>query len=624
MKAVAKPSGFFVEQIRISGPGLETAGVAFTDGLNVIAGASDTGKSYLCSLVDFGFGASASPRPIEAAKGYDRVVLRLRARGSDAIHEVERSLTGGDAIVRRVATNGRTIEQRKAAAKHDADDSSTLSAFLLGLSGFEAAKVRKNKKGETRTLSFRDIAFLTVVDETRIISENPPHLSGNPIDSTVEGEVLRLLVTGLQTGNAIVAPKVTTAQGLKAQLEIVQQMISQTEADLSAQQLDPAGVVDELARIDQARADLLKMYEATRTELVGLERQLAERARRLREDESRLVVIEGLAGRFELLERHYASDIERLSTVVEVGTRLEALPTQSCPICGAAPDAHRPEDVAAHFRLQDVQAAAETERGRTEVLLRDLKKVLAELSAEGAGREASRIALQGEIRQLEAKIAVEVQPQAHASAEQLHQQDRRRDTVVRGRALVEQLSELRARATQLENASKRGKKGAPSVETGARTAEMEAFALQVQEVLAAWQFPDTGRVVFSDESQDLVIGGQDRASHGKGVRALTCAAFISALMRHCVSKQQPHPGLVVLDSPLVVYRDPDTLGSESAHMRQAGVKDAFYRAMADGLCLGQVIVLENEDPAPDVAGRITHVHFTKVKTGRYGLFPVQG
>jgi hypothetical protein len=623
MKAAAKHPGFFVEQIRVFGPRLETAEIALTDGLNVIAGASDTGKSYLCSLVDFGFGASTKPRPIEAAKGYDRVVLRIRGRGSDAIHEIERSLTSGNALLRRVAADGRTIEQRTAAAKHNADDPSTLSAFLLGLSGFEAARVCKNNKGETRTLSFRDVAFLTVVDETRIISENPPHLSGNPIDRTVEGEVLRLLVTGLQAGNAIVAPKVTTAQGLKAQLEVVQQLISQTEADLSALQLDPTKVDDELARIDQARADLLKKYEATRTELVGLERQLAERARRLREDESRLVVIEGLGGRFELLDRHYASDIQRLSAVGEAGTRLEALPARSCPICGAAPEAHRPEDAAAHFRLQDVQAAAETERGKTEVLRRDLKKVLAELTAEGAGREASRSALQGEIQQLEAKIAEEVQPHAHASAEQLHQQDQRRDTVVRGRALVEQLSELRVRATQLDKASKRGKKGASSVETGVRTAEMEAFALQVQEVLAAWQFPETGRVVFSDDSQDLVIGGQDRASHGKGVRALTCAAFISALMRHCVTKQLPHPGLVVLDSPLVVYKDPDKPGSESARMRQAGVKDAFYRAMADGLCLGQVIVLENEDPAPDVAGRITHLHFTKVKTGRYGLFPVQ-
>jgi len=106
------------------------------------------------------------------------------------------------------------------------------------------------------------------------------------------------------------------------------------------------------------------------------------------------------------------------------------------------------------------------------------------------------------------------------------------------------------------------------------------------------------------------------------VRALTCAAFISALMRHCISKDLPHPGIVVLDSPLVVYKDPDKTGSESARIRHAGVKEAFYRAMAEGLCLGQVLVLENEDPTPDVAQRITHHHFTKARTGRYGLLPV--
>jgi len=566
MKTAAKNHGFFIQQIRVSGPGLETAEVALTDGLNVVAGASDTGKSYLCSLVDFAFGASTKPRPIEAAKGYDRVVLRLRARGSDAIHEIERSLTGGDALLRKIATDGQILEQRTAAAKHDAENPSTLSAFLLGLSGFKAAKVRKNKKGESRTLSFRDVAFLTVVDETRIISENPPHISGNPIDKTVEGEVLRLLVTGLQEGPAIVAPNAATAKGMKAQLEIIQQMISQTEAELGLLQLNPAEVVEELIRIDQARADLLKNYERTRSEIVTFERQLAIRAKDLREDESRLVVIEGIVRRFELLDRHYASDIERLSAVVEAGIRLEELPSQSCPICGAAPDAHRPEDVAAHFRLQDVHAAADMERKKTEVLRRDLNNVLAELATEGAEREASRSNLQAEIQKLQEQIAEELRPQVHASADQLHQQDQRRDLVVKGHALLDHIAKLRARSAELGKPRKKGKKGDSPTEDGARTSEMETFVLSVQEVLAAWQFPENGRVVFSDASQDLVIAGQDRVSHGKGVRALTCAAFISALVRHCLTKELPHPGLIVLDSPLVTKYATSEFGAGLAIM----------------------------------------------------------
>jgi hypothetical protein len=143
----------------------------------------------------------------------------------------------------------------------------------------------------------------------------------------------------------------------------------------------------------------------------------------------------------------------------------------------------------------------------------------------------------------------------------------------------------------------------------------------VQEILSAWHYPEHGRVVFSEDNQDIVIGGQERVSHGKGVRALTCAAFITGILRYCRKGDLPHPGLVVLDSPLVAYKDPDTSGSESARLRHAGVKDAFFRTLADGLCPGQVIVLENEDPPSDVSIRIEHYHFSKTDTGRYGLFP---
>ena len=64
------PQGFYIERMSVVGPGVVAAEVDFEDGLNVVAGASDTGKSYLCSLVDFVFGASTPPRVLEQAKGY--------------------------------------------------------------------------------------------------------------------------------------------------------------------------------------------------------------------------------------------------------------------------------------------------------------------------------------------------------------------------------------------------------------------------------------------------------------------------------------------------------------------------------------------------------------------------
>jgi hypothetical protein len=50
---------------------------------------------------------------------------------------------------------------------------------------------------------------------------------------------------------------------------------------------------------------------------------------------------------------------------------------------------------------------------------------------------------------------------------------------------------------------------------------------------------------------DVTIGARQRGDQGKGLRAITCSAFLLALLNRCLSKARPHLGLLVLDSPLL-------------------------------------------------------------------------
>ncbi|MDQ3263103.1 MAG: hypothetical protein M3Y59_05500, partial [Myxococcota bacterium] len=45
----------------------------------------------------------------------------------------------------------------------------------------------------------------------------------------------------------------------------------------------------------------------------------------------------------------------------------------------------------------------------------------------------------------------------------------------------------------------------------------------------------------SENDQDVVISGRARGSHGKGVRAITRAAFNLALLRLCIEDERPFP-----------------------------------------------------------------------------------
>src|SRR3546814_16286533 len=62
--------------------------------------------------------------------------------------------------------------------------------------------------------------------------------------------------------------------------------------------------------------------------------------------------------------------------------------------------------------------------------------------------------------------------------------------------------------------------------------------------------------VCSSDLFDLIIDGKRRRNNGKGVRAIPHAAFKVALLTFCRSRGLPHPGFLVLDTPLITYRHP--------------------------------------------------------------------
>lgn len=611
--------GFFIESLTLKGPAKADAQLMFEDGLNVVSGASDTGKSYALSCIDYAFGARRAPSPIPEAAGYDAVVLAVISRRTNERYVFERGLAGGDVTFTKYDAHGAPLGVTLVSARHSPTDPNTLSGILLELSGLYGKQVRKNKQGVCRTLSFRDIAFLSVVDEERIIARLPPHLSGSPVEKTSEGETFRLLVTGNGSGvvHAIVPSKL--AAGVEAKLELLGSMISEAEARFSTMGVNRVTVGAELATIESDKTTAIAEYERSRLEVASLEMNLAEHAKAMRQARARQQVVSGLTKRFILLDEHYQADMARLQAIEESGKFLQALPSKDCPVCGAAPDDHSPSE---QFRPDEVEVGARAEAVKIGELRRDLRRVLEELEAENSVLEVRVEHLRAELEQIQSTIENELMPRVKESAAILQSQDSRRDLLIKAKSILDQLDQLRAHSSVLEVATTARTPNSQLNSTRASTGEMEAFVEAVQELLEAWRYPGVGRVVFSEDDQDLVISGQPRISHGKGVRALTCSAFVVGLLRHCRSKQLPHPSVVLLDSPLVAYREPDsnTDDAEDQQLRMAGVKEAFYRSLADGDAKGQVIVFENEDPPANMGGAFTRIHFSKSATGRYGLF----
>src|SRR5271157_5434853 len=63
--------------LQVAGEGVPPASIRFTPGLNLIVGASDTGKTFIFESLDFMMGAQEGLRRVPESKGYDRVFLSI-------------------------------------------------------------------------------------------------------------------------------------------------------------------------------------------------------------------------------------------------------------------------------------------------------------------------------------------------------------------------------------------------------------------------------------------------------------------------------------------------------------------------------------------------------------------
>jgi hypothetical protein len=151
------------------------------------------------------------------------------------------------------------------------------------------------------------------------------------------------------------------------------------------------------------------------------------------------------------------------------------------------------------------------------------------------------------------------------------------------------------------------------------TAQADPFSREVEALLKAWHFPDLNRVSFSENDRDVVISGRARKSHGKGVRAITRAAFNLALLRLCLEDERPFPNFVLIDSPLLVYEEPDA--GESTFPQD--IKKHFWESVKASFTDAQVIIIENKNQVPDDGplSNVNVIRFTGNDQGRRGFIP---
>ena len=608
-------AGWHIAQLKFTGKDDKEALLNFAPGLSLIYGASNTGKSFAVKALDFMLGGQKELPNIKEREPYNRLWLDV-AFSADLKVSLERAIVGGAFKLHEGEQAARTL-----AARYDAKNPANISTFLLAQMDAGGRKVSVDAAGTPKNLTFRDIAGVVLTNEIAIQSENSPAESGDHSDRPRERNVLKFMLTG--EDNSAIVPIVKAKDfrtGRSAKAAVLQDMIDQLNADLSADYPDMDGLPEQAERINETLRRIGNEVATARSSI----RALLDEKRRISSEistaERRSVEIALSLDSFEQLKEVYASDIVRLESLEEAGFLLGLEGKTNCPVCGAPPNAQ----VHSHglADIEDVRVAAEIEIQKIKHQREELAKTVVDTKAEGTNLVAAVSKMRESLANVERKLE-EAMPDVDAQQSKLSDLVSVRDRVRRGLDLLAQRERLVKQKEDIE-ASKPPKRDA-SIQRGLSTETAKAFADVVAEVLMAWGFPGQKQVVFDLSTYDLIIDGKERRNNGKGVRAITHAAFKVALMLFCRERGLPNPGFLVLDTPLLTYRDPmkkpgDRLTSDEQELRNTDLKQRFFDHLGQLGEKAQILVFENVDPPEDIEGYCRVETFTNdPEAGRQGL-----
>lgn len=602
-------------------PVKEPAILEFTSGINGVYGASDTGKSIILETIDFILGSSKLVRDVPEKTSYDRVRLVLKT--GDSPLTLERSLSGGDIKLYEGELLTEDIKDKAQIlkGKHNAKKDNSISTFLLSKIGLDNKYIRKNNRGDVQNLTFRNLSRFTVINEDEIIKVSSPILSGQYVSATSEYSAFKLLLTGIDdrslSENKARQAKIISKQKLTAKIDLINDLISELQEEIGKIGLNRNELEDQISQIhsysERQQSLILRLRQ-------DLEEKIERRNTTLKQQsdiEVRLDEIGGYLSRFSLLKKHYKADLQRLEAIEETGSLFVYLDQKACFLCGAFPESQH-QDENCDGNVSSVVIAARAEIGKIEKLKSDLELTLDTLRQEQHELNSRKQDILPLVKQINDEIKKCASPLEEAQNTFTQVLNEANDAQSKLSRFV-QIDELRQKkdilVRELDNTD------IPEIiNTDFSKSILDEFCQKVQQILKAWNFPGSERVYFDETAKDIVINGQLRTSRGKGLRSITYTAIAIGLLEFCKERNLPHPGFIILDSPLVAYYEPE--GTEDS-LEGTGLDEKFYAYLSENHKDSQIIIVDNPLPPDSIINSISATIFTKnPERGRYGLFPL--
>jgi hypothetical protein len=615
---------FTIDRLVVRGIGVPDADLDFSKDVTVVSGLSNTGKTYVFQCLKYLLGNDVIPKRIDESLEYDKAYLEIQL-SDGSYNTVYRSLTGGHAMMYQCTVDALPsyskepellLANSKATLKNR-----TLSDYYCSLVGLENKRVRKNADGVTANAGFALMRHLSVIDEVDIIKEGSPILGGQLIHKTKEKSFLKLLLIGQDDSSIVAKPKANVINNRKGKLEVIEALIEEYQNELGEfSVISEDELPNQIEKLEEAISKENTQLKSLFEKVALVELKVDENWQTWKEKESRLLTVEELLVRFNLLAQHYQNDISRLEAINEASKAFSELDLGRCPICSSEFEEGHTCDIE---NLDELAVASEGEMLKIQRLQKDLEFNVNNLYHE-------RTELNSEIERTKSK---HIRAQESANLFRSLEIKNKVETIESYKTKIRELKSTNRIYEKLKGLTAQRDKYQGEIEPTAdkdnfatlSTALLTGISDLIKELLESWEYDDEMKSVsFSEETVDFVINGNDRNLSGKGYRALTYSAFVISLLRYCIENEKPHSGVVILDSPLCTLRSKHVDSKASiveGDVIRDEMKDSFYKDLSTSSGFGQIIIFENDGPNSESAQRMKYHEFTKgTSPGRYGFF----
>lgn len=575
---------------------------------NVVFGPTDTGKSYIAECIRFALGSNELPENIGVSEGYSYVALQLTDANNVEFTLFREFSTKQDFVYAGLHL---VIPQQQ-------EPIGPISDFLLEKSSGVDKKIL-NKTGILGNLTVNDLRRVSIFDEIETLN-NVTFDGEDNLTKTRNKAALCLILTGVDDSKMHLVTTADEQKKAKGHVEAIVLEIESRLADVPVGlTLDSAN--ESLLLVSQKIESVNKYFSNNVSEIEALKEEYGAIEEELRRANGQLVALNEAKSRFILLQKKYKNDVQRLEATASAADVISNLPPGACPLC-KTDLSHQGEHLAEDFQSAVFREAAIAEAEKIKILDKGLSIALLELDEELVEHKEVYKKITDKARMNRERQYLLLTSKPPEMGEGLELLSENKSNLAVAVSNLERVSVLEVRLEQMTQRTKRVK------QIIARDISSSAQILtnRIKKLLELWNVPNVDSVYFDDTIADIEINQRRRISYGKGKRGIFLTAYMVALMERAIDAKHPHLGFVVIDSPLVTYKDPKHSKNsiESDDLLEEGVSIKFYNWLANRKEPGQIIVLENEEPpaTPNESLEITEFFGPNDEGKRVGFFPV--